>query len=280
MGSLIGGDDLILPLVGVLQWHPAGLTAGRLADMLHAPKHHVQMALMKLQAENRLHLRRGVIWQLRLEHRPAESATTPEIVTPPGAAKPARETMATQSPSYSRWAEFRRLCLYYAECVRIEDRAKVSEYADRENTRFLSLPQGINWNGLSKGATVALDLPPEWAAFARHIRSWRTGSRLFLGAPVDVMVFTQEGSKEKTRLISPVFVLQVEFEIRQTSLYLRPVGPVEINHGWLEHRFRQPDDRRVFLETVGLDLPEPADEDSEVQRPSPGFPDLCQAFCR
>jgi very-short-patch-repair endonuclease len=81
------------------------------------------------------------------------------------------------------------------------------------------------------------------------------------------MVFPNNDGGTPTRVVSPIFVIQVEFEIQSDMLHLQPVGPVEINHGWLERRFAKPDDRRVFMELIGLDRPE-RDEEGEPEPPA------------
>jgi len=162
--------------------------------------------------------------------------------------------------------------------VRLEDRARIAEYAEKENQRFLSLPSGLNWSGLSGGAGIAIAAPPDWGKFVRHIKTRRSSPRLFVGTPVDMLVFSGDTPGEKVRLISPVFVQQVEYKVEAGMLYLMPVGPVVVNHGWLEKRFKKAEDRRIFSELVGLDRPERDDEDGHRSVALPGFREVVDSL--
>ena len=39
----------------------------------------------------------------------------------------------------SRWSDFRRLCLYYAECVRLDQRSSIHAKSDKENEEIVCL---------------------------------------------------------------------------------------------------------------------------------------------
>jgi very-short-patch-repair endonuclease len=262
-------------LARLLQQHPNGLSSRRIGAILNKPAHLVMNRLVALQTEGKTKLKNGSMWQWigPLPQAPVSSYAVPEATAVPAMTVTARLPDARNGiPHNTRWAAFRRLCLYYAECVRLEDRARVSEYAERENRRFLTLGQGINWHAISSGAPVALTVPDRWGDFVRHISGRRASPRLFVGAPLDVMIFpSNEG--EPVRIVSPVFVIQVEHRIEDGRLYLQPVSSVEVNHGWLEKRFKTQDDRRVFMELVGLETPEP--EDAQGLRAA-AMPDMHQ----
>lgn len=260
-------------IVRILHENPRGLSSRKISSILGIkPAYKIQEVLHALQLQGHVSLKNGVRWQWR---GPVVSAQTHV----PGTKKeltgqriiPRLPDRRRDIPKESRWSDFRRLCLYFAECVRLEDRAKISEYAERENTRFLTLRQSIDWRAISAGAPITLSIPPQWGQFVRHIRSRRSAPRLFLGAPVDVMLFPQRDSDELARIISPIFVLQIEFQVESDRLYLQPISSVEVNHGWLEKRFRNVDNRHVFMELCGLDQPEPDDEAGSRKVAMPGF---------
>lgn len=265
----------------LLQDNPRGLTVRRLRALIgNSSGYEIQALLLTLQEAEQVRLVDGTRWQWigRVAQRPERPI---EVARPPGPKRWEKEwDKPVPVPLHSRWAEFRRLCLYYAECVRLEDRAKVMEYAEHENRRFLTLQTVFDWHAVSLGASAAVTVPAEWGEFTRHIRNQRrSASRLFLGTPVDVYVGQRRDTGETLRRVSPVFVQQVEFRIQEEMLHLRPVGPVEINHGWLENRFSRADDRQALVEVLGLQEPERDEEDGAAERAAvPTFGDLHAAL--
>lgn len=220
---------------------PSGLTTNELARRLKVRPHQLMLTLRDLQTNGLVRFKNGAHWQWIGKNIPAcgpQPANNNELSAchnhnAHADPRPQIKTIIQRSlPSDTRWDTFRRLCLYYAECVRLEDKARVSEYAEQENKRFLTLSGGLDWHGLSLGASLSLRIAPEWGPFIRTIRSKRsTSTRLFLGMPVDVFISKPTKDRSEYKIISPVFVQQVEFSIREDSLLLTPVTPVEMNHG-------------------------------------------------
>ncbi|MFB3894554.1 MAG: hypothetical protein ACE15C_21335, partial [Phycisphaerae bacterium] len=167
-------------LVRLLQEHPAGLSSRRIGAILNKPAHVVMGWLVALQKEGKTKLKNGSLWQWTgpLPQAPVSGSRRPGTAAVSGITGTARLPDARKGiPHNTRWAAFRKLCLYYAECVRLEDRAKVYEYAEKENRRFLMLGHGIDWHAISSGAPVALSVPDQWSDFVRHISgqyvTWR-----------------------------------------------------------------------------------------------------------
>ena len=277
-----GGDILEDDLARLLQRWPGGLSARRIGAMLNQPAHLVMGRLVTLQKGGRARLKNGGLWQWIGPLPRALDISSPRAsrigvspVTAGGRLPDPRQGILSQT----RWASFRKLCLYYAECVRLEDRAKVYEYAEKENLKFLTLGHGIDWHSLSSGASIAITAPAQWAEFIRHISGHRSSPRLFVGAPLDVMVF-RSNDGEPVKIVSPVFVIQVEHRVEDGRLYLQPVSSVEVNYGWLEKRFKNQDDRRVFMELVGLESPEPENEQGLRAGAMPDLPQIVGAMFR
>lgn len=251
--------------------------------MLRQPTGQVSDALLRLQLEQKVRLKNGVDWQWigpipsRVPVGPVDSTSSQSVAD--------HGTLGDGAPRAvipgGRWADFRRLCLYYAECVRLEDRARVSEYVDKENRRFLSLSAGLDWRAASAGAPVATTIPPEGRDFSVYLKSQRRRSpRLFLGYPTEVAIFPDRYNGGTCRVVSPVLVIQVQPQIDGDKLFLLPQGPVEVNHGWLEKRFRNQDERQAFLEIVGLENPEPQEDDQPREALLPSLPDVAAALQR
>ena len=153
----------------------------------------------------------------------------------------------------SRWDSFRRLCRYYAECARLEEQPSLVSNLDKEGEEFAWINQAIDWQRLAAGDPIHLTLDDVRMEFVQSLRRRRRGSRLFLGTPVDVRRVRKDRESVDCRLVCPVFVVQIEYELQRVCLVLHPLLPVDINHGWLERRFyRQSDAQQEFLEHLGL----------------------------
>lgn len=175
--------------------------------------------------------------------------------SPPPTRGPAPSPTPSSLPHQSvgkRWLTFRALCRYYAECVRLEERARLSVPAQKQNQEFLQLTSGIDWAGLSAGRPSRLMLGDEELVFIRRGLGLKRHPRWFLGGPVDLYSDIDRNSKERWTSLQPIFVIPIVPELNGRELHLHPTGPVEINHGWLQKRFRDADQRNEFLAAVGL----------------------------
>ena len=271
-----------LRILEVLRANPRGCAARAICRRLgNIPEYVALNALRRLQEERKVELRDGSRWQAKTL-APAVVRSAP-VLDGLSCNPPAKGTRPFQPQRRSvlapnRWKAFRRLCLYYAECSRLAEGTQVRVYADQEGKRFLSLPGRIDWRAVCGGSPLAISLPEDWPSFTRWVKSNRT-PQLFLGGPVDVFCGRDADKGEEYKIVSPVFVLQVDCEVREERLLLTPRGEVAINHGWIERRFKKPDDRRAFLELCGLEMPDRGDGGDEATRPPPAsFPELFQAL--
>lgn len=252
---------LDIELLTLLHRSPTGLTLGQLQRSLSidVSASDVLEALHRLQVGNQVALRRGSVWHSNHREHPPVARTersTPYATRSTAEGKRTGQELPDRKkssidPDVSRWKEFRRLCRYYAECVRLEQGAKVSAYADQENKRYVFVPQDLNWRSLSAGNPIGVSIRPEWRDFLRTIRA-DTNSTLYLGMPVDLYVGKDQTTGDTFRILSPVFVQPVAVDMSDGIILLRPSGTISVNHGWLEGRFRSPDDRRLFHELCGL----------------------------
>jgi very-short-patch-repair endonuclease len=176
--------------------------------------------------------------------------------TPPPTRR--RQTGTTEPPPIDapvvgkRWHTFRSLCRYYAECVRLEERTRLAVYADKQNQEFLQLTRGIDWAGLSSGRPSRLVLDDEQLVFVRRGLGLKRHPRWFVGGPVDHYSSVDNNTGDRWTSLQPIFVIQVLPTLEGRDLHLNPTGHVEINHGWLQKRFRDADQRNEFLAAVGL----------------------------
>ncbi len=169
-----------------------------------------------------------------------------------------------------RWRSFRQLCRYYAQCVRLEERPNVTADAEREGRDFIQIGRGVDWQALASGQSVRLTLDQSLRKFIQALRRSRRGVRLFLGSPADVKTFAGHGSKARQRIVSPVFVIQVEYSVDREDLILSPQFVVNVNLGWLERRHgkSQFGAQDEFLESVGLRDDDQRGDEAEQRTPS------------
>jgi len=265
-------------ILEMLAHEPNGLQARKIAKRLGGKTHKIQNVLKRLQNEGSVKYAKSKWYGTGAAERAVNPAANPlppkRPKHPLGEGTNGTASMPLPSPQ-GRWAEFRKLCLYYADCVRLDQGASVRTYAKYENTNFVSLTGHYNWRGISVGESFAWQSTPDAGKFARQIKSNKTAEYAYVGLPFDVFVWENPEDGEKTRYVSPIFVMEVEPTVNDDLMSFKPLGSVQVNHGWLEKRFKQPDDRRVFMELLGLETPEDFDPDNEADvKQKPGFPEL------
>jgi len=285
-----GEPNLDLAVLRALQRVPGGRTTRQISTRLRNPPHLVAESLARLHEKGKVRLRDGSRWHatgpVQLGWTPSDSLQVGPTVDRTGSQPRSGQTGAegerkSDSPlaAKSRWGDFRNLCQYYAECIRLESRADVTARAGDEGAKFLSLRGQFDWRGISAGRQLALQPSEDWSAFVRYVKRQRSRPRLFLGTPVDLFLWQRQQTDETIRFVSPLFVVQVEHRLRDGMLYLQPTGPVEVNHGWLHRRWRNRKDRDAFLELCGIETPDGYAEDEEAAHDAqPGFPELVSAF--
>ncbi len=142
------GENLQEQIIDALRDVPSGLTSRRIHSLINnVGIHEVSSCLRHLQISGHVQLTSGTVWQW----------TGKTYITPaPSISKEVENVEETRQINFSnhsdlprqatkieilqntRWDEFRRLCLYYAECIRLEDRAKVHSYVDKEGHGFVT----------------------------------------------------------------------------------------------------------------------------------------------
>ena len=187
-----------------------------------------------------------------MAQRPRETPEQPEQTEPfPG------------PDNDSRWHNFRRLCLAYAECVRLEERGSIQNYADREGVEFIVVDVPLNWRAISGGTPVSVPARPEWRGFLDRTAARHENLDLMLGAPVDLFIRKDKKSGDEYRIVSPAFVTRVVARLVDRNLELSASGRIEVNHGWVSRRIRREQEQREFLETMGLVAAARQDQDSD-----------------
>lgn len=279
-----------------LQSTNAAKTRQQVGQAVGIPAHVVVPCLVRLRD---LHLidKTGSAWRARSKATPGRPRS--EEPSPRTSSSKEQwgstnsETIESTSPQYnreaasqldaqtiddsSRWADFRRLCLYYAACVRIEERAHVSAFANKEGVDFIVLDGPIDWRSLDAGQRLSISGREEWATFFRRNRAKGPYHTFYLGTPVDVLIGTSRLGEEY-RLISPVMVVSVIALMRDGRVELQPTNLVEINHLWAERRVPDARRRREFLDEIGLSPTQLRDGDQDELWTVSGVKDAVRAL--
>ena len=263
-GALDATEEFDRNVLRHLEKQARSLPLGRLAGDLGESRSRVAAALLRLQ-------RQRVVRRTSRSEWVARSIATPELCIEggpnPGAMRSADVSQQTESTAAavndSRWSDFRRLCLAYAECVRLEERGSLEAYADREGAQFIVIDTPLNWRAVAAGTPLTVAARPEWAGFLAGITARREIVDLVLGAPVDLFVGKDRKSGDEYRVVSPVFVSRVVVRRAGSKLEIHASGQIEVNHRWLSRRLPREEQRREFIETMGLAMKVPRDQDSE-----------------
>jgi len=147
-------------------------------------------------------------------------------------------------PDSSRWGAFRQLCEYYAECVRLDQKASVHGKPEDENKLIVSLT-----GSLPENSSLEIAIPPEWSEWAREATKV---NYLLLGYPLHRFRWRDTAKKADVTFCSPVAMVACHFKIEGKSLRLQPLGQLRINEGWLERRLKDVEQRKAFLTLCGL----------------------------
>ena len=145
----------------------------------------------------------------------------------------------------SRWSTFRRLCDYYAECVRLDQRSSITASAADEFETIVCID-----GALPNSSQLQIRTRESWHKWVRKLTE---DDYLFVGYPLQRYQWRDTQKGEDVDFVSPVFVLPCRTQLHGTDLELESVGPVRINEGWLERRLKNVDERRTFLELCGVD---------------------------
>lgn len=271
-GTNLEPCDELNEVMSALNRHPQGLTTGEvarfagcqsLADTARALQELREQKLVELRVSRWRSLRPDALRPLasRFQFNKSNNASRGRSSTSATQTSTQVCPAIPKAGSGTRWDMFRRMCLYYSECARLEEKPHILCGAEKENKDFVLIDRPVDWLAVATGQPITLILDDERAMFVRSLKTKRREHRLFLGAPVYVHVSKKDGVEN--RLIKPVFVIQVEYELQQNQLVLLPDTAVEVNHDWLESRFKKVEDREDFLEVVGL-----SEEDEEYSKSS------------
>jgi very-short-patch-repair endonuclease len=137
------------------------------------------------------------------------------------------------------------LCEYYAECVRLEARGQIRAKTREENRQFVYLPSITADNS----AWHQHSIQKPWIPFIHQLK---LKNHAFVGFPTHRFHWQDTKTDAEEFYCSPIFVVQVEYEVQDGCLMLRQRGAIRANDKWLERRFKDAEQRRHFLELCGL----------------------------
>lgn len=256
-------DSLSRDILEYLESTHAAKSTAQIASSVRARRPEVARALLALQRQGRVRSHHG-LWKAR-DYRPQyqQPADQGTRSTDRGTLSEARGDRHTEESGRdvcvptidqaSRWVGFRRLCAYYADCVRLAERPRLVAYAHKQKETHLELQGHIDWRALASSTPAPLRITDHDADTLRRIAAGNSVGIFYLGAPVEVYISgTDPGHGDGFHAITPVFVQRVVLQRSSDAAMLIPIGKIEINHGWLESRVRGMQKRRVFLDAIGL----------------------------
>lgn len=144
----------------------------------------------------------------------------------------------------SRWSTFRRLCDYYAECVRLDQGVSINSKAEDEFENIVCLD-----GALPDTTTFNVRTRKEWHKWSRKVAE---DNYLFIGYPLHRFHWDGNADFGEVDFISPVFIRPCRVNIAGIEMELEAIGPIRINEGWLEKRIKNVPERRKFVELCGF----------------------------
>ena len=252
-----------------LSGRSVGMTARELARFLKSRPSDVNQDLLRLQQEGQVALRNGKWCAVHARadlgsnvSSGAESLSSGQpisvgrqTVPSPNDQPSARRSQPIHSvdkPSKlsldrrgSRWSTFRRLCDYYAECVRLDQRSSISATAEDEFESVVCID-----GALPHSQELRIRTREAWHKWVRKVPE---DDYVFVGYPLQRYRWRDTTKSEDVDFVTPVFILPCRARLDATELELEAVGPIRVNEGWLERRLKDLDQRRTFLELCGTD---------------------------
>ena len=185
-------------------------------------------------------------WQLTQRHSSRQRcrSESPNETTPSSATTESSFSRNTNRRG-SRWSTFRRLCDYYAECIRLDQRATIHAKAVDEFETIVCID-----GSLPDSSQLRIRTRESWH---KWVRKATEDEYVFVGYPLQRYRWRDTQQGEDVDFVSPVFVVQCRAKASGTDLELESIGPIRVNEGWLERRLKNIEERRTFLELCGVD---------------------------
>jgi very-short-patch-repair endonuclease len=240
-----------------------GLTARELARLMAVRPSKANKALLALQARGQVSLR-GTKWfalnsradygsnvlvsttrSLPNTNPLVPAAQNQDVTLDSGRRCPDPQPSRSIDRRQSRWSVFRRLCDYYAECIRLDQRSSITATASDEFESIVCLDGAI-----PNSNQIQIRTRETWHKWVRKLAE---DDYLFVGYPIQRYRWRDTQKGEDIDFVSPVFVQPFRVKIEGTQLNLEAIGSIRINEGWLERRLKNVDERRAFLELCGVD---------------------------
>jgi very-short-patch-repair endonuclease len=246
-----------------LSGRTTGLTTRDLARLLGVRPSEANEALLNLQSKGKVSLR-GVKWfsvhtnavfgnnihapfarSKETYQRTTSESLNPYVKPHSGLRQTNDQSSQPVDRRQSRWTIFRRLCDYYAECVRLDQRSSITATASEEFESIVCLDGAI-----PNSNQIHIRTRESWHKWVRKLAE---DEYLFLGYPIQRYRWRNTEKGEDIDFISPVFIQPFRVKIDRLELDLQAIGSIRINEGWLERRLKNVEERRVFLELCQID---------------------------
>ncbi|MBI2504460.1 MAG: AAA family ATPase [Candidatus Latescibacteria bacterium] len=159
---------------------------------------------------------------------------------------------ASSLDSHDEKGRLSRVLDYYLECVREDGGIEAECYLSGLNKSYLVPPLAQEWQ-LGGGVALTPSLGQEASDFLKSLRQKGNNAALYYGYPVFVKWIKRSRSGWAGGFVSPVFCQQIEFSLDGSDLHLRLApGWPRVNSAFTETVFPTPEERRNFLDSLGL----------------------------
>ncbi len=153
----------------------------------------------------------------------------------------------------SGWSTFRKLLGYYIDCVRNDEGGETFAYLTDLNKRFVFLHQIGNWYPqIDRPWHMFFPTSVVVHQFFEQVQKLGEEGMLVLGYPFQI--FAKPGLKGMEAVgVKPIFTFQLEYRFEANGLRVWiDHARAEINHDWLAHALKEPEQQKMFLSACGL----------------------------
>ncbi|OQC42070.1 MAG: RecBCD enzyme subunit RecD [Acidobacteria bacterium ADurb.Bin051] len=182
-------------------------------------------------------------WSLKGKGAAAPRATNRRAGKPKAAPKP---------PDPPAWERFRRAASYLLDCVREDQGLSLQAFLSDEGRKFVALPSEREWSS-SGSHVLRLERTQKSDLFFKALRASAQGTTLYYAYPLYVRWIPRSKKGWTGGFAVPVFVLPVEVGWDGSAVNLRLVDDwPRVNPSFLEAAFTSAEERRNFLDSLGL----------------------------
>jgi len=156
------------------------------------------------------------------------------------ASLPEQPAQASATSSEAHWEEFRRLCVYYSDCVTQSEKKQEYLFENGRNVNWFLPTLPVDWLGASHEFTITPQ--PAVSVAVNCLKRAKDEDDIFIGYPLDCFICSNGETAYSPVLLFPVDLV---FEANHIKLSIRK-EEIDINQSWLEYNV-SPEERASVL---------------------------------